>query len=126
MEFWQTDILAALEASSEGLEAAQSEIAQAYRLALNHVGLTGVTESETRSLALTALQTTLARVAAFDKTQRPASGRDAGDPVLDLLYLLTTLELLKQAQEAIASGLENAWEQAASAPFQPEGGDERS
>ena len=126
MEFWQTDILAALGAGSEGLESAQGEIAKAYSLAVNHIGLTDASMSESASLALTALQTALARVAAFDKTQRPASGRDAGDPVLDLLYLLTTLELLKQAQEAIASGLENAWEQAASAPFQPEGGDERS
>ena len=39
--------------------------------------------------------------------------------------ILATLELLKRAREAIASGLENAWDQAASAPFQPEGSDER-
>ena len=125
MESWQADILAALEAGSEGLEAAQDEIAQAYRLAVNHITLTGAAESESTSLALAALQTALARVVAFDKTQRPATGRDAGDPVLGLLYLLTTLELLKRAREAIASSLENAWEQAAPAPFQPEEGNER-
>ena len=124
MKWWQTDILAALEASSEGLEAGQGEIAKAYRLSVNHIGLTDASMSETRSLALSALQTGLARVAAFDKTQRPASGRDAGDLVLDLLYVLTTIELLKQAREAIAIAFENAWEQVASAPFEPEEGNE--
>ena len=40
MEFWQADILTALGAGSEGLESAQGEIAKAYRLAVNHIGLT--------------------------------------------------------------------------------------
>lgn len=125
MESWQTDILAALEAGAEGLEASQVEIAKAYRAAVAHIGLTDAADSETRSMALTALQTALAGFVAFDKIQQPASGIDAGALVLDLLYILTTLELLKQAREAIASGLESAWEQAASAPFQPEEDDKR-
>lgn len=60
-------------------------------------------------MALTALQTTLARAVAFDTTQQPASLRDVGDLVLDLLYLLTCLELLKNARSAIASALESLW-----------------
>ena len=125
MEFWQTDILAALEAGAAGLEAAQSEIAKAYSLAVNQIGLTDASMSESTSLALAALRTTMARDAHLNQAQ-PGIGMDAGDPVLDLLYLLTTLELLKRAREAIASGLESAWEQAASAPLQPEEGYERS
>ena len=109
MKWWQTDILAALEASSEGLESAQGEIAKAYSLAVNHIGLTGAAESETLSIALTALWTALVRVVAFDKTQQPAIGRAVGDLVLDLLYILTTLELLKRARDAIASTLESVW-----------------
>ena len=102
MESWQADILAAFRAGAGVLESAQGEFAKAYREAIAHIGLTGAVESETRSIALTALQTALARVVAFDKTQQPTSGRDVGDPVLDLLYILTTLETLKRARDAIA------------------------
>ena len=124
MESWQTEILAALEASTGVLESAQGEFAKAYREAIAHIGLTGAAESETRSLALAALHTALKRPANVNRA-RPVSGTDAGDLVLDLLYILTTLELLKRAREAIAFGLKSAWAQAASAPFQPEEGDER-
>ena len=123
MESWQTDILATLEAGAARLEAAQGEIAKAYRLAINHIGLTGASMSESTTLALSALQTTLEHASHLNWA-RSGSDIAAGDPVLDLLYLLTTLELLKRAREAIASALESAWEQAASAPFQPEGSDE--
>ena len=124
MESWQTDILAILEASSEGLEAAQGEIAKAYSLAMNQIGLTDASKSESTSLALTALQTALAWAGHLNQDQ-PGSGIDAGDLVLDLLYILTSLELLKNARSAIASGLESAWEQEASAPFQPEDDERR-
>ena len=59
MESWRTDILAALEVGSEGLEAAQVAITEAYRAAVAHIGLTGASMSESASLALTALQTAL-------------------------------------------------------------------
>ena len=89
MELWQTDILAALEAGSEGLESAQSEIAKAYREAITHIGLTGAAESETRSQALTVLRAALEHSAHLNQVQ-PGIGMDVGDPVLDLLYMLTT------------------------------------
>ena len=108
MESWQTDILAALAAGADGLESAQGAIAEAYRAAIAHVGLTGAAESGTRSLALAALHTALERPVHLDRTQ-PGSGTDTGDLVLDLLYVLTTLELLKAARGAIASALEGAW-----------------
>ena len=124
MESWQTDILTALAAGADGLESAQVEIAEAYRAAVAHIGLTGAAESGTRSLALAALHTALERPVHLNQAQ-PGRDTDTGDLVLDLLYVLTALELLKQAREATASALESAWEQAASAPFQPEEGDER-
>ena len=108
MDLWQTDILAALEAGAEGLELAQGEIAKAYREAITHIGLTGAAESETRSLALTVFRAALEHSAHVNQVQ-PGIGSDVGDLVLDLLYILTTLELLKRAQGAIASALEGAW-----------------
>ena len=120
MESWQTDILAALKAGSGGLESAQGEFAIAYRAAVAHIGLTDAAMSETRSLALKALHTTLERPAHLNRA-RPGSDTDTGDLVLDLLYVLTPLELLKNSQEAIASALEGAWAEATtgSEPFQP-------
>ena len=49
----------------------------------------------------------LARDAHLNQVQ-PGIGMDAGDPVLDLLYILTTLELLKWAREAIAIAFEKS------------------
>ena len=123
MEFWQTDILAALEGGAKGLESAQGEFAKAYRAAIAHIGLTDAAMSETRSLALAALHTTLERPANVNRA-RPGSGTDAGDLVLDLLYILTALELLKNSREAIASALESAWTEGTtgSEPSQPEEG----
>ena len=126
MESWQTDILAALEASAAGLESAQGEFAIAYRAAAAHIGLTGAAERETRSLALAALHTVSERPTHLNRA-RPGSGTDAGDLVLDLLYVLTTLELLKNSREAIVSTLKSAWAEATtgSEPSQPgEGSDE--
>ena len=108
MEPWQTEILAALAAGADGLESAQGEIAKAYRAAIAHVGLTGAAESGTRSLALAALHSAIARPAHLNRAQ-PGRDADAGDLVLDLLYVLTTLELLKTARGTIASALEGAW-----------------
>ena len=124
MESWRTDILTALEGGSKGLEAAQGEIAQAYRLAVNHIGLTDASMSESTSLTLSALQTTLEHASHLNRA-RSGSDIAVGDPVLDLLYLLTTLELLKNARSAIAIAFEKSWEQAPPAPFQPEEGNER-
>lgn len=111
MESWQTDILAALETGADGLESAQGEIAKAYRAAIAHVGLTGAAESETRSLALAALHAALERPVHLNQAQ-PSTGPDTGDLVLDLLYVLTSLELLKNSRGAIASVLESAWAEA--------------
>lgn len=108
MESWQTGILAALETGAGGLESAQSEVAKAYRAAAARIGLTDASMSESTSLALTALRTALEHSTHLNQVQ-PGIGVDAGDLVLDLLYILTTLELLKRAQEAIASALESAW-----------------
>ena len=108
MESWQADILAALAAGADGLESAQGEIAKAYRAAIAHVGLTDAAESQSRSLALAALHSALERPVHLNQAQ-PGRDTDAGDLVLDLLYVLTTLELLKTAREAIASALEGAW-----------------
>ena len=108
MDLWQRDILAALEAGTEGLESAQSEIAKAYRQAITHIGLTGAVESEIRSLALTAIRTALEHSAHLNQVQ-PVIGMDVGDLVLGLLYMLTTLELLKRTRDAIASALESVW-----------------
>ena len=124
MESWQADILTALTAGAAGLESAQVAAAEAYRAAIAHIGLTDASMSESTSLALAALRTALARAAHLNQVQ-PGKDTDVGDLVLDLLYLLTTLELLKRAREAIAFALESAWEQAAPAPFQREEGDER-
>ena len=119
MDLWRTDILAALEAGTEGLESAQSEMAKAYREAITHIGLTGAAESETRSLALTVLRAALEHSAHVNQVQ-PGIGSDVGDLVLDLLYMLATLELLKRARDAIASALEGAWaEVPGSEPSQP-------
>ena len=111
MESWQTDILAALAAGADGLESAQGEIAKAYRAAIAHVGLTGAAESGTRSLALAALHTALERPVHLNRAQ-PGRDTDTGDLVLDLLYVLTALDLLKTARGAIASALEGAWAEA--------------
>ena len=111
MELWQTDILAGLEAGAAGLESAQGAIAKAYHSAIAHIGLTGAAESESTSLALTALQTTLEHAGHLDRA-RSGTGMDAGDLVLDLLFVLTTLEVLKTARDAIASALESAWAEA--------------
>ena len=108
MESWQTEILAALAAGADGLESAQVEIAKAYRGAAAHVGLTGAAESGTRSLALATLHAALERPANVNLAQ-PGRDTDTGDLVLDLLYLLTALELLKNSRGAIASALEGAW-----------------
>lgn len=108
METWQRDILAALEAGAEGLESAQGEIAKAYRLAAASTGLTDASMGESTSLALAALHTALEHPANVNRAQ-PGRDTDAGDLVLDLLYVLTTLELLKKARGAIASALEGAW-----------------
>lgn len=125
MESWRKDILAALKAGAEGLESAQSEIAKAYREGHHphrtdrrrrernpQPGSDGSPDNPGASRSLRQ-----------DPTAAEWEGR--WDLVLVLLYILTTLELLKQAREAIASGLESAWEQAASAPFQPEEDDKR-
>ena len=120
MEFWKRDILAALEAGAGGLESAQSEIAKAYHAAIAHIGLTDASMSETRSLALAALRTALEHSVHLNQA-RSGSGIDAGDLVLDLLYILTALELLKRAREAIASALESSWAEAMdSEPSQPD------
>ena len=111
MESWQADILAALAAGAEGLESAQGAIAEAYRAAVAHVGLTNAAESETRSLALASLHSAIERPANLNQAQ-PGRDTDTGDLVLDLLYVLTTLELLKAARGAIASALESAWAEA--------------
>ena len=111
MESWQTDILAALAAGAEGLESAQGAIAEAYHAAVAHIGLTGAAESETRSLALAVLQATLEHPVHLNQAQ-PGRDTDAGDLVLDLLYVLTALDLLKTARGAIASALEGAWAEA--------------
>lgn len=108
MKFWQRDILAALEAGAEGLESAQGEIAKAYRAAVSRIGLTDASMSESTSLALTALQTTLEHTGHLNRA-RSSGDIAAGDLVLDLLYVLTTLEFLTKAQDAIASALESAW-----------------
>ena len=108
MEPWQTDILAALAVGADGLESAQGAIAEAYRAAIAHIGLTDAAGSETRSLALSALHSALERPVYLNRIQ-PGRDTDAGDLVLDLLYVLTTLELLKTARGAIASALEGAW-----------------
>ena len=111
MEPWQTDILSALAAGADGLESAQGEIAKAYRAAVAHIGLTDAAESETRSLALSTLHSALERPVHLNRAQ-PGSGTDVGDLVLDLLYVLTTLELLKSARGVIASVLANVWTEA--------------
>ena len=104
MESWQTDILAAVEAAGEGLASAQDQLATAYRLALNHTVLTAAPMSESASIALIALRTAREQAAAVGRT-RPESGGDFDGLALDLLYLLTCLELLKHAREAMASAL---------------------
>ena len=111
MEPWQTEILAALAAGADGLESAQGAIAEAYRAAVAHIGLTGAAESGTRSLALAALHAALERPVNVNQAQH-GRDTDAGDLVLDLLYVLTTLELLKNSRRAIASVLEGAWAEA--------------
>ena len=111
MEPWQTEILTALAAGADGLESAQGAIAEAYRAAIAHIGLTDAAGSPTRSLALAALHAALERPVNVNQAQ-PGSGTDTGDLVLDLLYVLTALELLKAARGTIASVLENAWAEA--------------
>ena len=119
MESWQTEILTALAAGADGLESAQVEIAEAYRAAVAHIGLTDAAESGTRSLALAALHTALERPVHLNQA-RPSRDADTGDLVLDLLYVLTTLEILKNSRGAIASVLEGAWaETTGSGPSQP-------
>ena len=57
---------------------------------------------------------------------RPASGGGVDGLTLDLLYLLTCLELLKHAREAMASTLESAWaDETGSEPSRPEEGNHR-
>ena len=111
MESWQTEILAALAAGADGLESAQGAIAEAYRAAIAHIGLTGAAGSPTRSLALAALHAALERPANVNLAQL-SRDTDTGDLVLDLLYLLSTLELLKNSRGGIASALEGAWAEA--------------
>ena len=119
MESWQTDILAAVEAAGEGLASAQNQLATAYRLAFNHTVLTAAPMSESASIALVALRTARERAVAVGRTL-PASVGDFDGLALDLLYLLSCLELLKHAREAITSVLENAWaDETGSKPSQP-------
>ena len=125
MESWQTDILAAVEAAGEGLASAQDQLATAYRLALNHTVLTAAPMSESASIALVALRTARERAVAVGRTL-PASVGDFDGLALDLLYLLTCLELLKHAREGMASALESAWAaETGSEPSQPEEGNRR-
>ena len=125
MESWQTDIRATVEAAGEGLASAQNQLATAYRLALNHTVLTADLMSKSASIALVALRTARERAAAVGRA-RPESGGDFDGLTLDLLYLLTCLELLKHAREAMASALASAWaDETGSEPSQPEEGNHR-
>ena len=78
--------------------------------------------SESASIALVALRTARERAVAVGRTL-PESGGGFDGLTLDLLYLLTCLELLKHAREATASALESAWaDETGFEPAQPEEG----
>ena len=64
----------------------------------------GAAESEICSLDLAAPE----QAVHLDQA-RPGSGIDAGGLALDLLYILTTLDLLKNERGAIASAPESVW-----------------
>ena len=122
MESWQTDILAAVEAAGEGLASAQDQLATAYRLALHHTVLTAAPMSPNQT-ALPWLPSGQPGSVPqpLAKPGLPAAGGVDGLS-LDLLYLLTCLELLKHAREAMASALESAWADETGSEAIPAGG----